>query len=77
MKILVSDPITSNGLAVLKNANFDIVELPNGSPEEKIEACKDAHGWIIRSGTNITAAMFEMAKNLQVVGRCADAGRLA
>jgi len=28
MRILVSDPITENGLAVLKNANFDIVELP-------------------------------------------------
>jgi len=27
MKILVSDPITENGLAVLKNANFDIVDL--------------------------------------------------
>jgi len=69
MKILVSDPITENGLAVLKNANFDIVELPNGSPEEKAEACKDAHGWIIRSGTKITAAMIETAKNLQVIGR--------
>ena len=69
MKILVSDPITENGLAVLKNANFDIVELPNGSPEEKSEACKDAHGWIIRSGTTITAAMIETAKNLQVIGR--------
>ena len=69
MKILVSDPITENGLAVLKNANFDIVELPNGSPEEKTEACKDAHGWIIRSGTIITAAMIETAKNLQIIGR--------
>ena len=69
MKILVSDPITENGLAVLKNANFDIIELPNGSPEEKIEACKDAHGWIIRSGTIITAAMIETAKNLQIIGR--------
>jgi len=69
MKILVSDPITENGLAVLKNANFDIVELPNGSTEEKTEACKDAHGWIIRSGTTITAAMIETAKNLQVIGR--------
>ena len=64
MKILVSDPITENGLAVLKNANFDIVELPNGSPEEKAESCKDADGWIIRSGTKITAAMIETAKNL-------------
>lgn len=69
MKILVSDPITKSGLAVLTDANFDVVQLPNGSPEEKAEACKDVHGWIIRSGTKVSKYMIEGADNLQVIGR--------
>jgi len=69
MKVLVSDPITESGMAVLKEAKFEIVHLPNGSPEEKATACKDVHGWIIRSGTKITEEMITSAKNLQVIGR--------
>ena len=40
MKILVSDPITENGLSVLKDANFDVVELPDGTPEEILKASR-------------------------------------
>ena len=69
MKILVSDPITKSGMAVLTDANFDVVQLPHGSPEEKAAACKDVHGWIIRSGTKVTKHMIEEADNLQVIGR--------
>ncbi|MBT3479018.1 MAG: phosphoglycerate dehydrogenase [Candidatus Marinimicrobia bacterium] len=69
MKILVSDPITESGMAVLTDANFDVVQLPEGTPEEKAEACKDIHGWVIRSGTKITAEMIDGAENLQVIGR--------
>jgi len=69
MKILVSDPITESGLAVLKDANFDVVQLPDGTPEEKAEACKNVHGWVIRSGTKVTAEMIENAGSLQVIGR--------
>ena len=69
MKILVSDPITESGMAVLTDANFDVVQLPEGTPEEKAEACKDIHGWVIRRGTKITAEMIDGAENLQVIGR--------
>ncbi len=69
MKILVSDPITESGMAVLTNANFDVVQLPNGTPKEKAEACKDVHGWVIRSGTKVTTEMIEGAEKLQVIGR--------
>ena len=69
MKILVSDPITENGLSILKDANFDVVELPDGTPEEIAEASRDAHGWVIRSGTKVTAKMIENAENLNVIAR--------
>ena len=69
MKILVSDPITESGLAVLTDANFDVIQLPNATPEEKEKACKDIHGWVIRSGTKVTAEMIDVAQNLRVIGR--------
>ena len=69
MKILVSDPITENGLSVLKDANFDVVELPDGTPEEIEKASRDIHGWVIRSGTKVTAKMIENAENLNVIAR--------
>jgi len=69
MKILVSDLITENGLSVLKDANFDVVELPDGTPEEIEKASRDIHGWVIRSGTKVTAKMIENAENLNVIAR--------
>lgn len=69
MKILVSDPITAAGKAILEDANLEVVNLPDASTDEKAEACKDVHGWIIRSGTNVTEAMINSAGQLQVIGR--------
>lgn len=69
MKVLVSDPITDAGMAILKDAGLDIVYLPDGTSEEKQTAAMDVHGWIIRSGTKITADMIQSAENLQVIGR--------
>ena len=69
MKILVSDSITENGLSVLKDANLDVLYLPNASIEEKSDAAKEIYGWIIRSGTTITEKMIEDSSNLQVIGR--------
>ena len=57
MKILVSDSITENGLSVLKDANLDVLYLPNASIKKKSEAAKEIYGWIIRSGTTITEKM--------------------
>ena len=53
----------------MKDANFDLIELPNASDKEKAEACKDVQGWVIRSGTSVTAKMIESAKKLVVIGR--------
>jgi len=69
MKILISDPITNKGLTILRDAKFDLIELPNASNKEKSDACKNISGWIIRSGTKVTAKMIESAKDLIVIGR--------
>jgi len=69
MKILVSDPITEEGLSILKNADLDVVYLPEADLEEKNRAVTDVHGWIIRSGTKVTANALNSAKKLIVVGR--------
>ena len=69
MKVLVSDPITEAGMAILKDAKFEVVYLPDASADEKADACKDVHGWVVRSGTQATAEMINSADNLQVIGR--------
>ena len=69
MKVLVSDPITKAGMTILKEADFDVVYLPDASDDEKADACKDVHGWVVRSGTQATANMINSAENLQVIGR--------
>ena len=46
MKILVSDSIADNGLSVLKDANLDVLYLPDASIEEKSDAAKEINGWI-------------------------------
>tara|TARA_B100001250_G_scaffold326225_1_gene290161 strand:+ start:286 stop:1869 length:1584 start_codon:yes stop_codon:yes gene_type:complete len=69
MKILISDPITEEGLELIKGSGLDVDYLPDASQDEKEDSAKDAHGWIIRSGTSITSSSFEIAKNLMVIGR--------
>jgi len=69
MKVLVSDPITDAGMSILKEAGFEIIYLPDSSPEEKAESCKDIVGWVVRSGTKATADMIESAEQLKVICR--------
>ena len=69
MKVLVSDPITDAGIALLKDANLDVVNISEASEKEKLDACKDVNGWVVRSGTTVTSEMIENAHDLQVIGR--------
>jgi len=69
MKILISDPITEEGMALIRDSGLEVDYLPDASKDEIENSAKDAHGWIIRSGTKITSSIFELAKNLIVIGR--------
>ena len=70
MKVLISDPITDEGLSILKNAGLDIIYLPESSKPDLEDAVnEEVQAWIIRSGTKINDGMIKSAKNLQVIGR--------
>lgn len=70
MKILVTDSLAPEGLEVFKKAQGFEVDVKIGlKPDELKKICGDYDGWVIRSGTKITAELIEAAKNLKVIGR--------
>lgn len=70
MKILVTDSLAPEGLEVFKKAGgFEVAVKLGLKPEELKTICHDYDGWVIRSGTKITAELIEAAANLKVIGR--------
>lgn len=68
MKVLVSDPLSEEGVRKLETeAEVDVIT--NLSPEELIERIKDYDALAIRSGTKVTAEVIAAAEKLKVVGR--------
>ncbi|MDP3721319.1 MAG: hydroxyacid dehydrogenase, partial [Anaerolineaceae bacterium] len=67
-KILITDGLDSNGIAILKKS-ADVVEMTGITPEDLIKQVVDFDALIIRGRTKVTTAVFEAAKNLKVVGR--------
>lgn len=70
MKVLVSDPLSKEGLKELKKEKKLVVEVKcDLSPQELKKVIKDYDGIIIRSGTNLTRDIINNAKKLKVIGR--------
>ncbi len=69
MKVLVSDNVAEQGISILKKAGFKVDVKVGMSPEELKGVIGDYHGMVIRSATQVTAAVIEAAKNLKVIGR--------
>ena len=69
MKILVSDALSEEGLAILKESGFDVVVKTGMAEEELIKEIKDADALVIRSGTQVTAKVIEAAGKLKIIGR--------
>ena len=70
MKILVTDSLAPEGLAVFHKAEGFEVDVKIGlEPEELKKICSIYDGWVIRSGTKITAELIDAATNLKVIGR--------
>lgn len=68
-RILVTEPIAEGGLDRLRDAGH-IVDVQEGlSPEALLEAIKGADALIIRSATDVTAAVLAAGTDLIVVGR--------
>lgn len=69
-KVLVSDSLSKEGLAVLEQARGIEHDYKPGLSEEELAACiGDYDGLVIRSGSKVTARVIEAASKLRVVGR--------
>jgi D-3-phosphoglycerate dehydrogenase len=71
MKIVVCDPISPKGIALLQQRpEFNVVVLPKRFPEaELLPVVADATALVVRSETKVTKKVIEAAPKLRVVGR--------
>jgi D-3-phosphoglycerate dehydrogenase len=71
MKVLICDPISTKGIALLQQRpEFEVVVLPKRLPEaELLPLVKDVVAMVVRSETKVTSKVIEAAPNLRVVGR--------
>jgi len=70
VKVLIADPLSDEGLAVLRDEQDIEYDVKTKRSEEEI--LKDIHEYdavIVRSETKITAAIIDAGKNLKVIGR--------
>src|SRR5437870_3476066 len=71
MKILVCDPVSPKGIALLQQRpEFEVVVLPKRLAEpELLPLVKDVVAMVVRSETKVTRKVIETASSLRVVGR--------
>ncbi len=71
MKVLVCDPVSSKGIALLQQRpEFEVVVLPKRLSEaELLPVVKDVVAMVVRSETKVTRKVIEAAPKLRVVGR--------
>src|SRR6266567_8394113 len=71
MKILVCDPVSPKGIALLQQRpEFEVTVLPHRLAEnELLPVVKDAVAMVVRSETKVTRKVIEAASKLRVVGR--------
>ena len=68
MKVLVTDPIAEDGLALLRS-EFS-VDVRTGLPEDELAGVIGEYdALVVRSGTKVTARIIDEADRLQVIGR--------
>src|SRR6266850_4095672 len=71
MKVLVCDPVSPKGIALLQQRpEFEVVALPGRLSEaELVPLVKDVVAMLVRSETKVTSKVIEAAPLLRVVGR--------
>lgn len=68
--VLATDEVDERGLAVLdRNGGFLVESIDDSSTPEFAQALARAHALIVRSATDVDAAMIEAAPDLRVIGR--------
>lgn len=70
MKILISDNLSEEGLAILRDQkDFELDVRESVLPAELLRIVGDYDGLIIRSASRVTEAIIEAGKKLKVIGR--------
>lgn len=68
-KVLVSDPVAAEGVAILRRAGLEVDIRTGLTRDELIQIIGDYDGLAVRSETRVTADVLEAAKNLKIIGR--------
>lgn len=69
-RVLVSDTLSEQGLAILRQGkDIEVDYRPGLSEVDLAEAIKGAHALVIRSGSKVTARVLSSADELKVIGR--------
>ncbi|MEX0663687.1 MAG: phosphoglycerate dehydrogenase [Acidimicrobiia bacterium] len=68
-RVLVTEQLAARGLDALRGAGFEVDERLGLSPDELREAVAGAAALVIRSATQVDAAVVEAGRDLVVIGR--------
>jgi D-3-phosphoglycerate dehydrogenase len=69
-KVLVSDSLATEGLAILERSpGIEVMNAPGLAPGELMQAIADADALVVRSATKVTEEVIGAAKQLRVIGR--------
>ena len=69
-RVLVSDTLSEQGLAILRSsADLEVDYRPGLGEADLAAAIPGAHALLIRSGSKVTSRVIEAATNLKVIGR--------
>ncbi len=68
MKILITDGISADGAAMLRNAGHEVVE-QKLTPEELLQHIPAYDALLVRSASKVPAAVIDAGVNLKVIGR--------
>ena len=69
MKVIVSDPISADGLKILEDHEIEIINAVDDNINENFQHIGSADAWIIRSGTKLDSKIINNASSLSVIGR--------
>ena len=69
MKLIVSDPLSEEGLKILAASGIPVDVKTGMSEDELCSVIGDYDGLIIRSGTTVTKKVMDAGKKLKVIGR--------
>lgn len=70
MKILVSDPLSEEGLKILREVkDFQVDAITDLKPDKLKEIIKDYDALVVRSATKVTKDIISAAEKLKVIGR--------